>query len=66
MECKPLLTVDAVKKELTHIHKHSSMTQVVPININGELIIEPLLHYQLHQIWHNSTILLQFKNKILP
>ena len=46
MKCKPLLTMDTVKKELAHINKHSSMTQVIPIYINGELLVKPLFHYQ--------------------
>jgi hypothetical protein len=50
MKCKPLLTMDTVKKELAHINKHSSMTQVIPIYINGELIVKSLFHYQFKQI----------------
>ncbi len=41
MKCKPLLIMDTVKKELAHINKHSSMTQVIPIYIDGELLVKP-------------------------
>jgi hypothetical protein len=50
MKCKPLLAMDTVKKELAHINKHSSMTQVIPIYINGELLVKSLFHYQFKQI----------------